>query len=292
MTDEDSSPVQHPLLFSPHLPDKEFINGLSPIKNHEIDLGEDKKSTLGLMPLCSDDRSYPTVENLDHETESMENDEDICNVSKGIDSLDLDIIENVQKPPSIDKANDPTVDFPNSSFSPVKSPKKKKSKKSTKYSSQDGNQFPSNATSLFLVFKIFRGVDDKDDLLEDSMMDTVRAIFKVILKSCNQVGIVGPLKMNLPTIYDNTGLPKKLETRAIRKFVHFGRMKPDSFTGKILIEHSTQQQSDFFSSSPEMVKLMDSRKCVVHVDRFGDCRIVKTGFLRGAFGVRPYQKPH
>jgi hypothetical protein len=120
------------------------------------------------------------------------------------------------------------LDSHETSFSPVKSPKKKKSKKSLENTSNSKETFPANATLSYLIFKITREDDVDEDIIEDSMMDTIRSIFKVILRLCNQVRIVGPLNMNLPTIYDNKQLPKKLETRAIRKFVHFGRMTPES----------------------------------------------------------------
>ncbi len=114
-------------------------------------------------------------------------------------------------------------------------------------------------------------------------MDTVRSIFKVILRSSNQVGINGPAHLKLPTIYDNPQLPKKLETNAIWNFIPFGKMSKNNFTGKFLIEHAAHLPIKFFTSSAEMLKLLDARRgCSILIDRIGDKKISKVGILVGA----------
>ncbi len=170
------------------------------------------------------------------------------------------------------------------SFSLVKSPKKKKCKHFTNATADAYAETPlDEPTKSFLLFKIIQDDAEEADIREDLLMDTVRAIFKVILCSSNHVGIIAPPQFNLPVITDNRQLPKKLDTKAIRKFVHYGRMTPKSFTGKILIEHASRHQSDFFTKSAEMLKLMDScQGSSIQVDRFGDCKIAKIGFLVGA----------
>jgi hypothetical protein len=251
MTEEDHVSTPHSASLLPPLSLNESFNGLSPIKTLENDYKEDEKSTFESIPSFSTALSRPIVENIEND--------DVCDVSRGLDSLDLanptaseglriddTVIDNDHTPVTFEPA-----------FSPVKSPKKKMSRKSMEKTFRLEEETLPTTTTSYLIFKITRDADEEEDFLEDSMMDTVRSIFKAILKLCNQVGIVGPSNMNLPTIYDNTQLPKKLETRAIRKWVHFGRMTPENFIGKILVEHSEQRRNDFFTSSAEMLKLMD-----------------------------------
>ncbi len=71
---------------------------------------------------------------------------------------------------------------PDTSFSPVKSPKKKKSKHSSETSNFHAKaSFPSNAIYSYLLIKIKQNINEEDDFIVDSMMDTVQSILKVIL---------------------------------------------------------------------------------------------------------------
>ena len=193
------------------------------------------------------------------------------NLSSGVPSKDNKTAKQPAENVVVDNAEE---------FSLVKSPRKKKSKCVPNDNDVIDENTPLASSNSFLLFKIPRLSDIAN---EDSLMDTVRSIFKNILRSSNQVGIIAPSQFNLPTIYDNRQLPKKLDTKAIRRFIHYGRMSNDNFIGKILIEHSCHFPSNFFTSTPEMLKLMDSRNgSSIQVDRFGNDRIIKIGFLVGA----------
>ncbi len=154
--------------------------------------------------------------------------DDICNVSRGINNIKLDILEDSNGVQSdyVEVSDKVMLDH-DSSFSPVKSPRKKKSKRSSEnMNDQFEGNFPSTAISSFLLVKINRNIEEEDDIIKDSMMETVRSIFKVILRLSNKVGICGPTQLKLPAIYNNRQLPKKLETNSIQKHIHFGRMAP------------------------------------------------------------------
>ncbi len=81
---------------------------------------------------------------------------DICNVSRGIDSIELDIVED-SNGVHISRTEDVDTLMLDSakSFSPVKSPKKRKSKHSLENSDRFPEEsFPSNAFFSYLLVKL------------------------------------------------------------------------------------------------------------------------------------------
>jgi hypothetical protein len=96
---------------------------------------------------------------------------------------------------------------------------------------------------------------------------------------------LAPALSNLPAIKDNNKLPAKLDTRAMRRYIHFGRMSQFSFTGKVLLEHPAYYTSEFFRSTPEIKKFLKQDHIgpyvSIKVDRFGNSKTVKAGFLFG-----------
>ncbi len=167
-------------------------------------------------------------------------------------------------------------------FSPVKSPRKKRVKYVNPPEGKEIEQHPPT-TFTYLLFKINRIDDSYGD---ESLMNLVRSLFKAILKSCNRVSIQAPPQSNLPAIVDNYQLPKKSATNSIRRYIHFGRMTNNFFSGKILIEHAEDLSGSFFTTSQNMRKFLESSKVnqgiSIQVDRFGSDRVIKAGFLFGA----------
>ena len=49
--------------------------------------------------------------------------------------------------------------------------------------------------------------------------------------------MIPPTFQDIPIIKDNQDLPEKENTRLMRQYIHQGRMLPNTFSGKILLQH-------------------------------------------------------
>jgi hypothetical protein len=136
----------------------------------------------------------------------------------------------------------------------------------------------------YLLIKINRPESSNDA----TTMLVVRSLLKSLLRSCeNKVKILAPENLNIPAIQDSKTLPAKHDTRNIRRFIHFGKMSEAVFSGKVLIEHAADVTSDSFLSNPAMDNflervLLKKVEVLVSVDKFGNNRMVRAGFLFGA----------
>ena len=66
---------------------------------------------------------------------------------------------------------------------------------------------------------------------------TIWSIIKIILRAKEGLTIIPPTSQNLPVIKGNLELPKRGKTRLICRYIHQGRILPNTFTGKILVSH-------------------------------------------------------
>ena len=85
----------------------------------------------------------------------------------------------------------------------------------------------------------------------------------------------------LPSIFSNRELPSKQQLRLIQKYIHQGRMRPTSISGKILIGHlvgSTILPEDIkvaITNHHPLVKIFQAK--------FGISKTINAGILSGSF---------
>ena len=66
---------------------------------------------------------------------------------------------------------------------------------------------------------------------------TIWSIIKIIFRSKEGLTIIPPISQEVPVIKGNLVLPAKGNTRLICRYIHQGRMLPNTFPGKILVSH-------------------------------------------------------
>ena len=116
---------------------------------------------------------------------------------------------------------------------------------------------------------------------ESTTYGKVRSVIKILLQSQVGLSVIPPSFHALPSIFSNRELPSKQQLRLIQKYIHQGRMRPTSISGKILIGHlvgSTILPEDIkvaITNHHPLVKIFQAK--------FGISKTINAGILSGSF---------
>ena len=101
----------------------------------------------------------------------------------------------------------------------------------------------------------------------------VRSIIKIILRSKEGLTIIPPTSQALPVIKGNLELPGKGNTRLFCRYMHQGRMLPNSFSGKILVSHPVGYS--ILSSDLTTAVTSNNPGAQISFDNFGISKLIK-----------------
>ncbi len=158
--------------------------------------------------------------------------------------------------------------------------------KTERFDSKKNAKAPTVSTCLSVTVEQLSETRD-----EFALMSAFRAIFKAILRSTGtDTAIIPPepktqgQDTSIQPIKYNDSLPSRSDAKAIRQYIHLGRMTLNTFHGKILVEH---QAGHHINEAPELLRAIAKMRDLsvsVEVDRFGVSRIAKVGV---GFGTMP-----
>ena len=112
------------------------------------------------------------------------------------------------------------------------------SAKTAKRSGQDGLE--GDIIQSYLQFAIECSSDSVSD---KHTFQTIWLIIKMILRSKEGLTIIPPTSQDVHVIKGNLELPGRGNTRLMCRYIHQGRMLPNTFAGKILVSHPGGQET-------------------------------------------------
>jgi hypothetical protein len=148
------------------------------------------------------------------------------------------------------------------------------SAKTAKRSGQDGLEGDLTHSYFWLAIDCSSdSVSDKHTFL------TIQSIIKIILRSKTGLTIIPPTSQDVLAIKGNLELPEKENTRLMHRYIHQGRMLPNTFSGKILVTHPV----GYSILSSDVTTAMTSNYPGVKIscDKFGISKLIKIGVLCG-----------
>ena len=154
--------------------------------------------------------------------------------------------------------------------------------KTAKRSGQDGLEGDITQSYLWLA------IDCSSDSVSDKhTFQTIRSIIKIILRSKTGLTIIPPTSQDLPVIKGNLELPGRENTRLMRRYIHQGRMLPNTFSGKILVSHPV----DYSILSSDVTTAVTSNYpgAQISFDKFGIIKLIKIGVLCGTLKHKSWQ---
>ncbi len=179
-------------------------------------------------------------------------------------STDVQEREEVPHTTAEDKSQEKTPTHPlDQDFIPYQPPKNRS--KRVNYSLPAESLPQDSLTQTFLIVRV--NIPDTSSP-DEPIMGIIRSLLKIILCSCENTRVIAPPHTNLPPIQDNRNLPQRNETRVLRRYIHYGRMTTNLFTGKILFEHPTQTTGLSLILSPAVKAFLEqeSKGVTIEVD--------------------------
>ena len=150
------------------------------------------------------------------------------------------------------------------------------SAKTAKRSGQDGLE--GDITQLYLRLAIDCS---SDSVSGKHTFQTIQSIIKIILRSKEGLTIIPPTSQEVPVIKGNLELPGKGNTRLMHRYIHQGRIIPNTFAGKILVSHSVGYS--ILSSDVTMAVTSNHPGAKISCDKFRISNLIKIGVLCGTF---------
>jgi hypothetical protein len=148
------------------------------------------------------------------------------------------------------------------------------SAKTAKRSGQDGLEGDVTHSYFWLA------IDCSSDSVSDTnTFQTIRSITKIILRSKAGLTIIPPTSQEVPVIKGNLELPAKGNTRLMHRYIHQGRMLPNTFSGKILVSHPVG--NSILSSDVTTAVTSNYPGAKISFDKFGISKLIKIGVLCG-----------
>jgi hypothetical protein len=108
---------------------------------------------------------------------------------------------------------------------------------------------------------------------------TIRSIIKIILRSKTGLTIIPPTSQEVPVNKGNLELPGRENTRLMHRYIHQGRMLPNTFSGKILVSHPVGYS--ILSSDVTMAVTSNYPGAKISCDKFAISKLIKIGVLCG-----------
>ena len=99
------------------------------------------------------------------------------------------------------------------------------------------------------------------------------------MRSKEGLTIIPPTSQDLPVIKGDLELPGKGNTRLIRRYIHQGRMLPNTFSGKFLVSHPVGYS--ILSSDVTTAVTSNHPGVKISFDKFGISKLIKIGVLCG-----------
>ena len=153
------------------------------------------------------------------------------------------------------------------------------SAKTAKRSGQDGLEGDITQSYLRLAMDYSSdSVSDKHTFL------TIRSMIKIILRSKEGLTIIPPTSRDVSVIKGNLELPGKGNTRLMRRYIHQGRMLPNTFSGKILVSHPVGYS--ILSSDVTTAVTSNYPGAQISFDKFGISKLIKIGVLNSVFSIK------
>ena len=147
--------------------------------------------------------------------------------------------------------------------------------KTAKRSGQDGLEGDVTNSYLWLA------IDCSSDSVSDKhTFQTIWSIIKIILRSKEGLTIIPPISQDVLVIKENLELPKKGNTMLMHRYIHQGRMLPNTFSGKILVSHPVGYS--ILSSDLTMAVTSNYPGAKISCDKFGISKLIKVDILYGS----------
>ena len=146
--------------------------------------------------------------------------------------------------------------------------------KTAKRSGQDGLEGDITQSYLRLAIDCI-----SDSVSEKHTFQTIRSIIKIILRSKEGLTIIPPTSQEVPVIKGNLELPGRENTRLMCRYIHQGRMLPNTFSGRILVSHPVGYS--ILSSDVTTAVTSNYSGVKISCDKFGISKLIKIGVLCG-----------
>ena len=131
-------------------------------------------------------------------------------------------------------------------------------------------------------------IDCSSDSVSDKhTFQTIWSIIKIILRSKEGLTIIPPTSQDVCVIKGNLELPGKGITRLMRRYIHQGRMLPNTFSGKILVSHPVGYS--ILSSDVTTAVTSNYPGVKISFDKFGISKLIKIGILCGTLKHESWQ---
>ena len=93
--------------------------------------------------------------------------------------------------------------------------------------------------------------------------------------------IIPSTSQEVPVIKGNLELPRRKNTRLMHRYIHQGRMLPNTFSGKILVSHPVGYS--ILSSDVTTTVTSNHPEAKISFEKFGISKLIKIGVLCGTF---------